>query len=247
MTGEQRMVSEQLEAGTEMSELLGTLLDQVDQAALAAKRRDPDIPEGEILAEVGDENSGITRQRKQSSMVSMNGKKLPERFAVYDRANRIHMVPTAAMMQMLAKPNFRAANKGPWPGVPIPKLTDVSCDICNKVRREEGNNTPRRFWSEDQVEPHMRGKHGDEHAARLAAAERASREEDTRLNREMLAAMMELIKQGKTEDADEMLANAGIVVEQVKGLVTCPDCGKADLRGSTGLGMHQRRWCKKGN
>jgi len=238
------MVSEQIEAGTEMNELLDTLLDQVDDAALAQKRRDPSIPEGTILAEVGDESSGITRFRKQSSMVSMNGKALPERFAVYDRGNRIHMVPTADMMRQLAKPNFRSISKGPWPDVPVPTPIDATCQFCNKRRVEAGNHEPKVFYDEGNVEAHMVAFHSNQWTALLRAQEQETRSEESRLNREMLDAMMELLKQGRTTDAREVMDNAGILVEEVKGLITCPDCGKVDLKGKQGLAMHKRRWCK---
>ena len=239
------MVSEQAtDLGSDMNDALAALLDELDETALATERRDSAIPEREVLAEAEGEHLGITRSKKQSSLVTFGGKSIADRFPVYDRTNRIRMVPTVMMMQMLAKSAFRSVSKGPWPDVPKYEHIEATCQFCNKVRRENGNSIPRRFYDETQVEPHMRAFHEGQWTALLRVQEQEARAEDSKLNRQMLDAMMDLLKQGRTTDVREVLDNTGILVEEIKGLNTCPDCGKVDLKGKQGLAMHKRRWCK---
>ena len=55
------------------------LSDLLDQTELAAKQRDPSIPEGTQLAEGDLEGQATVRYNKQSSMVRMNGVPVADR------------------------------------------------------------------------------------------------------------------------------------------------------------------------
>lgn len=214
-----------------------------------AAAQNPDIPVGEVLSSTPLPGGSMINWTKQDTKVRAGNKMLPERFPAYGRDNNISMLPTAQMFYHLTKPApdgqpaFRAATRGPWPGVPVPQFDpDLKCEFCAK-----------QFLHAGQVEPHMRVAHDQRWATMLRIQQEKREELALETNQRLVEAQMaqldlmrKLMLQGKTETALEVAQGAGIDTSEVVTVpqLKCPDCDAVIPSGKMqGLRMHQRKWC----
>lgn len=236
------MVNE-IQQATEVTDLLNDLVGQVQDAAVARMRRDPNIPAGAVLSE--SELDGIVhRELKQNSMVRMGKTPLPERFEVWDVYGRPSLVPTAQMTRMLQKvnaerPNARAfhTHRG---GVTretcgvCPQTSESFAGTCAWCFERTGGNVQKRFDSQDAQEAHYRAFHYEQWQSLERRIEREQRQAELATQRELAQAMMALA-QGRVPAVEVELP----VEADVNSAYACPECDFSSL-SAAGLSAHRR-------
>ena len=193
----------------DVQETAASLLADLQNQSVAAAQRDPNIPAGTPLGS-SDVSGFQVNWNKQNSMVRSGSTPLPERFAVYDRTNRVRWLPTARMTAELSKraadgkPAFRPISQGVWPGVPERTAIDgLTCDICNESRLSEGVLEQKRFFKHSDYEAHMTAFHPLEYTSQLREEERSLQRQALEAQKAQSEAMIALAQSLKPAEPEK--------------------------------------------